>query len=204
MPTPPKPKTIDDLKSELSKALASNDVAAITLASQAIVEHQKSIAKAEAEKARAEAEALSGKRTELATELTKTIKASSLGKANFSISVADVKLAAELVKIVPDIAAKVEAVKGTVISYKLPDEQSDTARVALAVVATKRTGTGTGGRAGKTKDEYGLTLHEVFEKFATAEDRVKLEQATSGSAQWQVKLAVKKAAIANGTLKPVS
>ena len=195
--------SIVELKSNLEAALKSGDMEAITKASQDVVEFQRAQAKVEAEKAKAEMEKMSGARLELATSLTKSIKASKLGKANFSISVADLELAVELVKLLPDVVSKVKAVKGSVVSFKLPDEQSDVARVALAVITTKRASGGGTVARGKSKDEYGMSLGEIFDKFATPEDKAKLAAATSNSSQWQVKVSVKKRGIATGQLAPV-
>ena len=58
------------------------------------------------------------------------------------------------------------------------------------------------GATGKTKTEFGVSLNEVFEKFATPADKAKLAGA-SNSRQWQVKVAVKKRALAAGLLAPV-
>ena len=195
--------TFDGLKKQLQDALASGDVDAITKASQAVADFQRAQARVAAEKAREETNRLSGERQALAEELTKSIKASKLGKANFSITLEQIGIAQELVKLAPDIVKQVEAVKGTTVIFKLPDEQSDKARVALAVVPTKRASGGGVGRTGKTSEEYGMSLNEVYEKFATPEDKAKMASATSNSSQWQIKVAVKKQAIANGQLAPV-
>ena len=74
-----------------------------------------------------------------------------------------------------------------------------------------------GGSTGKSKGEFGLTLDEIYQKFKTADDegkmsdaitkdeQVKLEKGKSNSVnQYNVKLAVKKNAIATGILKPIS
>ena len=56
---------------------------------------------------------------------------------------------------------------------------------------------------GKSKDEYGLSLSEIVEKFATAEEKAEINAATSNSMGWQLKTKVKKAAIAAGKLQPI-
>ena len=195
--------TFDGLKKQLQDALASGDVGTITRASQAVADFQRAQARVAAERVREETNRLSGERQALAEELTKIIRASKLGKANFSITLENIVLALELVKLAPDIVKQVEAVKGTTVIFKLPDEQSDKARTALAVVPTKRSSGGGVGRTGKTSEEYGMSLNEVYEKFATPEDKAKMADATSNSSQWQIKVAVKKQAIANGQLAPV-
>jgi len=71
----------------------------------------------------------------------------------------------------------------------------------LTVAGIKAPKAGNGGyQGGKTKDEYGMSLGDVFEKFANNDERTKLAAATSNSTQWQVKVAVKKRAIAEGLL----
>jgi len=62
---------------------------------------------------------------------------------------------------------------------------------------------GGGGGAGKTKDQYGRSLGEVFEAFATDEERAALEAAKGdGNKTFAVKVGVKKRAIAEGLLTP--
>lgn len=84
----------------------------------------------------------------------------------------------------------------------------------VPTIKTRKSG-GTGGGAGKTKDDYGMSLTEVYEKYHTAEDDGKLAEAelkdkeaseklgkTTNSNAWRVKNEVKKAAIASGLLQP--
>jgi len=201
-----KQKTLDQLKSDLQTALASNDEDKITAASQALVNFQREQAKQALEKARVEEAKLAGVRTELATELTKIIKDSPLGKANFTITIADIKLAQELVKLVPDVVKRVEAVKGTCVKFMLPDEQSDKARVAVAVIPSKRSsGSGSGGKRGK--------LIRVFDAHATAEEKTALAEAIATARavnpdcrvdgiEYQHRSKVYKRAVAEGKVTP--
>lgn len=201
-----KQTTIDTLKAALQTALTSGDVEAITKASQAVVNFQREAAKAQAELARKEAEAMSGQRTELASKLTETLKASPLGKANFTITLEQIELATALVKLIPHIVKEVKAVKGTVVSFKLADEQSDTPRVALAVLASKKSSSGGGnGKRGK--------LQEVFEQFATDDEKQALAKAIEDARaktpdcrvdgiEYQHRSKVYKAAIASGKITP--
>jgi len=87
--------------------------------------------------------------------------------------------------------------------------------VGLLIPAIKTRKANGGGGGGKTRDEFGMSLSEVFDKFATSEDRAKLEEAeakdksaseklgkTTNSNAWRVKNEVKKAALAAGLLAP--
>ena len=163
---------IDELKTALRKALDAGE-------DNEVVRLAREITKVKAEQAKADVEKFAKAREELAIAIHKTVKGLS-----------------EVAKLV-DVGAqgftyKVDGYPEADIKYK---------SVALTIPGLKRAGGG-GGGGGKTKDEYGMSLGEVFEKFATAEDRAKLNTAASGSAQWQVKIAVKKFAIEQGLLQP--
>ena len=75
--------------------------------------------------------------------------------------------------------------------------------VALLVAGIPKVGSGKGGNRGKTKDEFGVSLDEVYSRYATEDDKAKMSRALGNSSQWQVKVAVKKRAIADGLLIPV-
>lgn len=185
--------SIADLQKQMSDALAANDVGAIEAIALAIVKSKGERAKAEADEARIEAEQLAGKREELAKAIHASVKTLKLDGA-----IAELKA------------------KGFV--YTISHREDDKGRidpngavkvtggVALMVPVLKARKAG-GGTTGKTKDEYGMSLSEVFEKFATSEDREKLAAAEAGEGRtdakvWLVKTAVKKRAIADGLLQP--
>jgi len=153
------------------------------------------IAKAEAEKLKKESEAMAGDRAKLAE-----------------------KLLTRIVNQMKNLPTELGALKATGFTFYLPSEDSITPRVRLSVPTLKaKTARSGGGSTGKSKGEYGLTLDEIYQKFKTAEDEAKmseaiakdeairLEKGKSNSVnQYNVKLAVKKNAIALGNLKPVS
>jgi len=67
----------------------------------------------------------------------------------------------------------------------------------------RKKGGGGGGGAGATKTKYGLSLGEVFEQFATPEERAEFDSHKGdGNKTWAVKDRVKKRAIAEGLLTP--
>ena len=182
--------SLADLQKQMSEALAANDVRKIEEIATAIVRSKSERAREEAELARKESEALAGKREELANSIKSMVKKLGLDK-----SIADVKA------------------KG--FNYTIDHKEDEKGRldpngsvrvtggVGLIVPAVKaRKAGGVGGGAGKTKDEFGMSLTEVFDKFATKEDQEKLATAESNSAQWQVKNSVKKRAIKDGLLAP--
>lgn len=177
-------KAIAEAGAKFAAEQTEENFTALQAAMKARDKAKAEVAKEQAEKARAEAEALAGKREALATAIHQQVRQLGLDK-----SLAEVKswgFTYKLDKMVPNESDT---------SYK---------SVALSVQTVKvKTGKGGGGNTGKSKDEYGKSLGEIFEEFANDEDRTKLAAATSGSAQWQVKVAVKKAAIASGALKPV-
>jgi len=184
-----------DLQKRMSEAIAGNDVKAIEAVAQEIVKSKADRAKAEAVKLVAEAEKLAGVREALGTEIHKAVKAMGL----------DVKLA---------------GVKAWGFTYKVDNANPAEPDVSYKAVALStqqvktRTG-GVGGGSGKTKDEFGMSLGEIFDKFATAEDRAALLEATAkddkikadtGKSnrgnEYNVRKEVKKRALAAGLLAP--
>jgi len=184
--------TLAELQNKMKLAVEefnkSGDMSQIQAVSAELNKAKAEIAKAQAEKVRVEAEALAGKREDLATRIH---AANRMGQP------------------FPNLDKELTAVKAWGFTYKVdkanPNEPDVTYKaVQLSVQTVKvKTGKGGGGNTGKSKDEYGKSLGEIFEEFATDKDRAKLAAATSNSAQWQAKVAVKKAAIASGALKPV-
>ncbi len=180
---------IKDLQAKMAAAIANNDTKAIEEISAEIVKGKGERHKAEVEAQRKEAEAMAGDREKLGKTIHEAIK------GMFDKELAKLK------------------VKG--YQYKLADDTSEVAYTGL-IVATmpKSKGSGNGG-AGKTKEEFGMSLSEVYEKYHTAEDDVNLADATAKDAtasanlgkvtnsnQWRVKNEVKKRAIANKDLAP--
>ena len=187
---------IKELQAKMAAAIANNDVKAIEEIASQIVKGKSDRAKAEAEKQVKEAEALAGVRDALAGELHKAIKAMKLDK-------------------------RLTDVKAWGFTYKVdkanPAEPDVIYRsVSLSTQQIKARKAGAGGGAGKTKDEFGMSLQEVFDKFATAADKTKLAEAevkdkaasdklgkSTNSNAWRVKNDVKKAALAAEKIAPV-
>lgn len=170
--------TIDELKAKMKEALASGDTKAIEEVASAITKGKADRRKVEVEAIQKEAEKLAGAREKLASSIWNMLKG------------------------IPDMPKQLEAVKATGFTYKLDAEGITYKAVMLAVPSVKR---GAGGRTGggKSKDEFGMSLGEIFDKFATQPEKNLLAAAPSNSAQWQVKVAVKKRAIKDGLLAPV-
>lgn len=59
----------------------------------------------------------------------------------------------------------------------------------------------TGGGGGTTKDQFGMSLADVFDQFASDEERKQMSTAEGGSAQWALKNRVKNRAIREGLIK---
>ena len=202
--------TIEELQARMTAATANlnanpsmENLKEFEEAAKAIVASKAERAKAEAEAARKEAEALAGDREKLMQSIRKSV-APAIKKVFFN---EDTKT--------DNTTPMLEAVKATgwTISYKL---EGDILDVALAVPALKKTRASTGnGGAGKTKDEYGMSLAEVFEKYANPDERAKLTEAEAkdvvaseklgkhtNSNAWRIKNEVKKRVIAEGLLAP--
>jgi len=194
---------IKELSAKLAEAIANNDVAAIEALSAEVVKSKTERHKAEIERERKEQEALAGKREALTKTINEAVKGLNLDKA-----IADMRAKGFTYTInhTEDDKGRIDP-NGTV---------KVTGGVGLLIPAIKahKTG-GAGGGGGKTKDEFGMSLSEVFERFATAEDRKRLAEAEAKDAAikaqtgksnsvnaYNVKQAVKKAALAAGLLAP--
>lgn len=188
---------LTELQVKMSEAIASGNVKAIEEIASEIVKSKSDRRKTEVAKELAEAEALAGVRAELAEEIRKACNT------------------------IPEITNKLEQVKANGFTYHRKGEL-DANGVALTksslglLVPTIRKRSGGNGGAGKTKTDYGISLSEVFAKFATDEDKVKLADAeakdkiaseklgkSTNSNAWRIKNDVKKRAIAENLLAPV-
>lgn len=173
---------IQDLQAQMATAIAKNDVKAMEEVATQIVAGKKERAKVEATRLLKESEALAGTREKLATRIHVAIKALNLDR-------------------------EIVAIKGWGFTYKVdrtnPNEPDITYKSVSLTTAVVKAPRAVSGGTGKSKDEFGLSLGEIFEKFANDEDRTKLAGAETGSRQWQVKVAVKKRALADGLLPPV-
>lgn len=175
---------LEELQAKMAKAIAENDVAAIEAIAGEIVASKKDRAKVEAERLQKEAEQLAGKRETLSAKIHEAVKALGLDK-------------------------EIIAVKGWGFTYKVdranPNE-SDIVYKAVSLstqqVKARKTGGG-GGATGKSKDEYGLSLSEIVEKFGTHDEQAAIAAADTNSKSWQAKMVIKKRAIAEGLLTPV-
>ena len=183
-----------ELKAKIASAIADGNDDDLMLAVAGMSKFKAEIAKAQAELAKKEAEQLAGKRAELATKIHKAID-----------------------KIVAGFKDDLLAVKATGFTFNLdlPDKDGvvvEHKSVALAVPAIKtskaRTGS-TGGGSGKSKSEFGMSLDEIYQKFANEEEKANLEAVRAdttltdkakNSKMWKIKDDVKKRAIKDGLL----
>ena len=199
MTTENKP-TIEVLLAKLTnpeKPLTTDEALAIVAE---IAKSKVELAKAQAEQQRKEAEALADVRQKLAARINGQV-------------IKFAWLADELTKV------KATGFTFHPAGYTEADgsvTQNSTVALLVPTIKAKRTGGG-GGGAGKTsKDEFGKSLDEIYQEFkgqvgvvkALSEEKSADElMALAGdnnTKQWQVKTAVKKAAVAKGLLKPVA
>src|SRR4030042_5596542 len=169
-------KTVEELKAELGKAIATGDDKAFNELIREINKRKSELAKQAAEAERKESEALAGVREKLAKKIWSACKGLKLDK-------------------------EIAEMKAQGFTYKLDTPELKQIAVALLVPTIKAVKTGgNGGTHTTTEADYGLKLDEVFNKFATEKDRADVKAANSNSKEWQVKNRVKKAAIADGRL----
>lgn len=195
----PKPAmTFEDYKAKMAEALANDDAKAIDAINAEWNKSKAERRKAELEAERKEQEELAGVREEASKAIHKAIKALKLDD-------------------------QLKSLKAWGFTYKVDGAnpaEPDVKYVSVSLSTAqpkKRTGNGGGSSAGKTKDDYGLSLQEVYDKYKTAEDETKMVEAiakdeaaseklgkTTNSNAWRIKNEVKKRAIANGELVKVA
>lgn len=186
-------KTLEQLKQDIAIAATTGDDNAFNALIKEYNSRKGEVAKQLAQAAAKEAEALAGDREKLAVEIHNGI----MLLAYYSTKPDKVKQGTGLLA---DLGDKLIAMKASGFTFKLDTPEVTYKSVALAVPVIKVSKGG--GTHGSSKGEYGMSLQEIYDKFATDEDKVKMAAAEGNSAQWQVKNAVKKAALAAGTLKP--
>ena len=197
--------SIEELKAQMALAVKTfnetGDMTKIQEVSNAMNKQKVEIARANADKLLKENEALAGNREMLAKSLHRVIAGSVTCKNDTE--------AIELVKQLSGDIQSLPAMKAWGFTYKVdkanpsePDVVYKTVSLSTAVVKVRKAGGG-GGAVGKSKDEYGLSLQEIVDKFATDDEKVAITGAETNSKSWQLKVAVKKAAIAAGKLAPV-
>lgn len=178
---------LDSLKAQAQAAAATGDLEAILVVAGKIKAAKSELAKVEAERIRAESEKLAGVREKVATRIHAKV-------------VAD-----------KEVAKMLADTKALGFTFKLDTAEVQYRSVALLVPQAPTTRKGTGGHAGggKSQVEYGMSLDEIFQKFATNEQKAEVAKVLAGedkkaanSKAWQLKVQVKKEAITKGTLKP--
>ena len=193
--------TITELQAKMAAAIANNDVKAIEEIAMEIVKGKADRRKSEAEALKKEAEELAGVREKLAGELVKVM---------------------HQVKGLNKMLEDVKVWSFTYTRRGQPDVNGvevTNDRVSLAIPQapkSKKSGGG-GGNTGKTKDEFGMSLDEVYNKFANEEERGRFASAEAvdvkfatehgltspkQSNRWRIKNEVKKRALKEGLLAP--
>ena len=180
----PKVLTLKQAEKALLEASKTGDVGKIRMASKAVdAAEAREVAEAKA-KAKAQWEAQGQARGELTTRVLDAMK------------IASAPFMAEVIKLVGQELATIKFVAMPEGSYECKIVKAEPASVKSAQVSK--------GRKHSTLKEFGKGLDQVYEEFATAEDRAKFELAGSKGSQWNVKVEVKKRAIAEGLLLPIS
>lgn len=183
-------KSLEQLKQEIAKAASSGDDVTFNTLIKEYNSRKSEVAKAAAAAALAEANALAGEREAMEKKLWQAVQPA--------------------LKDFDCYYLKCKSFIVTVNHNENDDGKLDrdgkvrvTGAVKLVVPTIKaRSSGGGGGTRVSSKDEYGMSLDEIFIKFATAEEQRELAEAETNSAKWQVKNKVKKAAIASGKLQP--
>lgn len=181
--------TIDEIKGKLLAASAAGDVEAIIKLGKELDSLRKQDAKAEAERITKENEALAGKRQEIAEKIGAAFK-NVAGRVFFDKATNT------------DSTSKVlEEVKATGYYFEYSIEKG--LSYGLKHPTTAKHISKGGGATGTSKKEFGMSLQEIVDKWATDEEKAAIDAATSNSKSWQLKVSVKKRVIASGDLKPI-
>ena len=168
---------IGELRAKLATAYVdgSTDEVVADLEAQLATAKQAG-AKAKAESDRAEVAAKQAERQQIVDEVAPWVKlCKKTGCPAFTVtaeSIATAHAVVELVKIMPNVLDRVRAAKGTSLQFKPADDTSETARALVTVPGTKAVKKGGGNGANR-----GGKLIAIFERFATADERAKLEAA---------------------------
>ena len=104
-----------------------------------------------------------------------------------------------------DISGKYKEQIATVkaLGFVFKMDTSETQYKAVQLIVPSSKGNHVGGKGNKTVSEYGMRLGEVFDKFATADEKASID----GKARNQVndiKIKVLKRVVASGELKPIA
>ena len=177
--------TLKQAERALLEASKTGDVGKIRMASKAVdAAEAREVAEAKA-KARAQWEAQAVARGELTVKVLDAMK------------IVSTQFLPEIVKLVGKELAIIKFVATPEGSFDCKIIKAEPAPIKGARVSG-------GGGKHSTLKEFGKGLDQVYEEFATAEDRAKFELAGSKGSQWNVKVGVKKRAIAEGLLLPIS
>ena len=193
-PAAPAP-TYDELKAIIAQAITDGNDALFNETITKMARMKSELARQAAEKSKQEAESLAGVRGEKAKVIHAAIK--SLG---LDTILTEVKAKGFTYKLDATDA------NGVMVTYQAVE-------LTVPIVKTRMGHSGGGGNVGKSKAEYGVSLTEIFDKFATEADKAKIDTIDAdttkdvkakNSGKWAVKVSVKKAAIAAGLLKPAA
>lgn len=183
---------VKEARTKLAEAAKTADIEQIKAAALALTDAERVEAKELKAKAEADFTAKAKEREELTAEVGTAIHA------------AAGPFRAKIIKLVGEELA--------LLRYSVDYKAGNLTECSIVrTIAKTRTGAGAGagnggGRGGKTKDEFGMSLNDIFEKFATDKDKADFTACTGDrvdSAQYVIKVRVKKAAITAGLVKPL-
>lgn len=177
--------TLQELTKLMGEAVSSNDITKMLEVAGDIKKLKAEVAKAEAERLEKEANELADVRKAAVEKLEKTFRPTDKVYASILATMAEIKA-------IGFHYLYIAEGNQTQIGYDFPSVKT----------ATKHSGGG--GQSGKSKAEFGLSLSEIVEKFATEAEKKAIEAEPDNSKSWALKNKVKKQAIADGKLKPVS
>lgn len=186
----PEVKQVDiaDLMRQMNEATAKADLAEVIRLGNILKKEKSAVEKAENEKLAREAEELSGTRTELGSKIHKGIMTGQDIRP-LIMQLKDVKAQGFTYK--PDGPGP----DGGMVKYKSVELMVEKPK------AVKRSGGGGGGTQSSTKDETGLNLSELIDKYATDAEKAEITEAyekgeaekkgSGGSKKWQKQVKVK-------------
>lgn len=182
---------IAEIKARIALAISSGDDIGMMRAIKELNQYKSEIAKAEQDKIAKEEQELAGVRQSFEVAFYAKV-VDVLRQLKFDCY----QLKAKSIIITVDHAENDNGLLDVAGKVKV------TGAAKLVVPTAKKRTVGASGLRTSSKGEYGITLDEIFQKFATDEDRSKLEAADNNSKKWVVKNEVKKRALKDGLLQP--
>lgn len=194
--------TFEELQKQMSEAIKAGDNKLIEEIASQIVKSKADRHKAEADKLQKETQAMAGGREKLEGVIAKAVK-----KLGLDDQIRELKAKGFTYTVERREAMDADGLIASVTGKPATDQYVDIVNGGcnLIITTVKATKAGATGGNQKTKEEFGMSLDQVFEAnkdLMTTEQAAEYDGATN-SRKWQIKTAVKKVALKENRIAPV-